>query len=170
MPSPIRRGASPAHGGWGEFVRTSPGTIQPFDWYKVKVSLRDQHIRIELEKHVLFSLQDDFSQRGAVSLRFYNGAGCFRKIKVSAPDGAVLWEGPPDLPSRASRTSDSGPSMSRKTELRDFSRQSVFARAGVIKVMSVPKTTRSVSGPLGPSRLGSKDTTLPRIWRTGAVV
>jgi hypothetical protein len=62
------------------------------------VSLRNQQIRIELDDHVLFGLQDDFSRRGAVGLRFYNGAGRFRKIKVSAPDGALLWEGPPDLP------------------------------------------------------------------------
>ncbi len=79
-------------------VQSIPGTIEPLRWYKVRLSLRKQRIRIELDDHVLFSGTDDFKLRGAVSLRFFNSAGRFRNIKVTAPDGTLLWEGPPDLP------------------------------------------------------------------------
>ena len=82
----------------GPLLRSVPCATRPLEWYKVKASLRGPHIRIELDGHVLISYTDDFSRRGPVGLRFWNGAGRFRNIKVSAPDGTVLWEGPPDLP------------------------------------------------------------------------
>ena len=74
------------------------GTIQPLEWYRVKISLRGPRIRVELNDHVLFSCTDDFSQRGDVQLRFHNSDGRFKNIKVSDSNGTVLWEGPPDLP------------------------------------------------------------------------
>jgi hypothetical protein len=79
-------------------IQSIPGTVQPLQWYNVKISLRRQHIRIELDDHVLFSGIDDFKPRGAVSLSVFNSAGRFRNIRVTAPDGTVLWEGAPDLP------------------------------------------------------------------------
>jgi serine/threonine protein kinase len=80
------------------FIQTLPGTIQPLTWYKVKISLRGQWIRVELNDEVLFDCADDFSQKGSVGLRSYNGAGRFKNIKVTDRDGTTLWEGPPDLP------------------------------------------------------------------------
>jgi serine/threonine protein kinase len=86
-------------------IQSSPGKIQPLEWYRVKISLRGQRIRIELDDHVLFSCTDDLKEdRGIVSLRFFDSAGRFRDIKVTAPDGTVLWEGPPDLPDQVSGT------------------------------------------------------------------
>jgi len=79
-------------------LRSSPGTIRPGDWYNVKISLRGSRIRVELDGHLLFSYTGEHSQRGAVGLRFIDSTGSFRNIKVTAPDGAILWEGPPDLP------------------------------------------------------------------------
>ncbi len=75
-----------------------PGTIQPFKWYKLKISLLGPRIRIELDDHLLFALTDESSQKGSVQLRGTDCAVRFRNIKVSATDGTVLWEGPPDLP------------------------------------------------------------------------
>ena len=77
---------------------SKPGTIQPLEWYKLKISLRGPRIRIELDDHLLFDCTDEFSQKGDVALKCYNSAARFRNIKVTAPDGSVLWEGPPDLP------------------------------------------------------------------------
>jgi serine/threonine protein kinase len=74
-----------------------PGTINSLQWYTVKVILRGQHTRIELDDQVLFDCIDDFSPKGLVALRFYDSAGRFRNVKVTAPDGTVLWEGLPDL-------------------------------------------------------------------------
>ena len=83
-----------------KWIRQIPGTIRPRDWYHVRISLRGQRISIYLEGHLLAAWTDDFSRRGYVSLRFFNGAGEFKNIKVAAPDGTVLWEGPPDLPKK----------------------------------------------------------------------
>jgi hypothetical protein len=81
-------------------MKSAPGTIRLRDWYKVKISLRGHHTRIELDGHLLFAYKDDFSRKGAVILRFIDAAGRFRNIKVSGPDGTVLWEGAPDLPKK----------------------------------------------------------------------
>jgi TIR domain len=78
-------------------MKSAPGTIRLRDWYKVKIALRGQRSRIELDGHLLFAYTDDFSRKGAVILRFIDAAGRFRNIKVSGPDGTVLWEGAPDL-------------------------------------------------------------------------
>jgi serine/threonine protein kinase len=93
---------------WNELTKEAtwphkrPGTIQTTirleEWYTVRVILRGQHIRVTLDDHLLFDVEDNFNQRGAIALRFFDSAGRFRKIKVTAPDGSVLWEGPPDLP------------------------------------------------------------------------
>jgi serine/threonine protein kinase len=91
-------------------IQQTPGTIRTHEWYKVKISLRGQHIRIELDDHLLFACQDNFVQKGSLSLAWYNSAGRFRKIKVTAPDGTVLWEGPPDLPGQGAKTTAVGAS------------------------------------------------------------
>jgi hypothetical protein len=83
-------------------IRSIPGTIRPGHWYKVKISLRGSHIRIELDDQMLFNCRDDFSQRGLLAFgansKYTLSAGRYRNIKVTAPAGTVLWEGPPDLP------------------------------------------------------------------------
>jgi hypothetical protein len=78
-------------------IQSVPGVTLPQEWYQVRISLRGSRIRITLDGHKLFDCTNDFSPKGSVSLRFYNGAGRFKNIKVTAPDNTVLWEGPPDL-------------------------------------------------------------------------
>ncbi len=80
------------------WLRSTPGTIRPLEWYKVKISLRGQFIRVQLDEHLLFACKDDFCQKGNLFLCCYDSAGRFRNIKVTAADGSVLWEGVPDLP------------------------------------------------------------------------
>ena len=83
--------------GEATWPQLSPGTIEPLQWYTVKIMLRGQRTRVELDGHPLFECTDDFNQRGSIALKFFDSAGRFRNIKVTAPDGTVLWEGPPDL-------------------------------------------------------------------------
>ena len=78
-------------------ISTIPGTIRPLEWHKTKISLRGPRIRIEFDDQVIFDCNDDFNQKGAVGLTCSNSAGRFRNIKVTAPDGTILWEGVPDL-------------------------------------------------------------------------
>jgi hypothetical protein len=86
--------------GGGNTIRSTPGSIQLHRWYKVKISLRGPHIRIELDDQLLFDVKDEFSKSGCVAPKCWGSAGRFRNIKVTAPDGTVLWEGPPDLPEK----------------------------------------------------------------------
>ena len=85
-------------------IRSTPGTIRPLEWYKVKISLRGSHIRIELDDQMIFDCRDDFSQKGRVKFgansKFTSSAGRFRNIKVTDPAGKVLLEGLPDLSSK----------------------------------------------------------------------
>ena len=63
---------------------STPGTIQPDQWYKVKITLRGPHIRVQLDDRVIFDLRDEFSLDGQVNLKCWSSAGRFRNIKVSA--------------------------------------------------------------------------------------
>jgi hypothetical protein len=81
--------------GW---IKSTPGTIQPDQWYKVRISLEGQRIRIELDGHKIFDEVNEFSEKGFVALKCWDSDGRFRNFKVAAPDGTLLWEGPPDLP------------------------------------------------------------------------
>lgn len=68
------------------------------EWHTVKVTLRGPHIRVELDGQEIFNTTDDYCQKGSVSLSCTGSPGRFRNIKVTAPDGTILWEGLPDLP------------------------------------------------------------------------
>jgi hypothetical protein len=59
--------------------------------------LRGTRIHIELDDHMLFDCEDDFRLKGSVGLWCDISAARFRNIKVTAPDGTILWEGLPDL-------------------------------------------------------------------------
>jgi hypothetical protein len=82
----------------GSDVWAKPSTIQPNEWYRIEISLRGPRIAIKIDDHLLLDLTDDYSERGNVALHSLNCTGRFRNIKVTAPDGTVLWEGLPDLP------------------------------------------------------------------------
>jgi hypothetical protein len=64
----------------------------------VKISARGQDFRIELDGETLFEFHDDHNPTGGVGLACLDSSGRFKDIKVTAPDGTLLWEGPPDVP------------------------------------------------------------------------
>jgi serine/threonine protein kinase len=71
-------------------------------WYTARVQARGTHLTCSLSEggrllHA-FEIDDDRHPAGRVGLRTCCSAVRFRNIKVTAPDGAVLWEGPPHLP------------------------------------------------------------------------
>ena len=67
-------------------------------WHTVKISLRGPHIRVELDGQEIFNATNHYCQKGSVTLNCRGSSGRFRNIKVTAPDGTILWEGLPDLP------------------------------------------------------------------------
>jgi serine/threonine protein kinase len=72
-------------------------------WYTVRVRVRGNLIQCFLKdgdkELLLFNFEDDGSHpKGRVGLRTSYAAFRFKNIRVTAPDGKVLWEGVPDLP------------------------------------------------------------------------
>ncbi len=75
-------------------------------WYRARVSVRRNHIVCTLHDDggnevVLLEVDDDRLPSGQVGLGTENSSCRFKNIKVTAPDGKVLWEGLPDLPDQA---------------------------------------------------------------------
>jgi len=75
--------------------------IQDHTWYTARVHVRGNHVACFLydsgsgEDHRLFDVYDDRFARGRVGLETFISSFRFKNIKVTSPDGKVLWEGPP---------------------------------------------------------------------------
>ncbi len=114
--------------------------------------MRGPRIRVELDDHLLYDCTDNFTQKGSVALRCFNSAGRFRNIRVTAPDGTVLWEGLPDLPDPSITVDRDG-----KNAEHDLSK-------GVEKVPgTLPGATKSIEGkPPGPLATRAADSPVRR--------
>ncbi|TWT39507.1 protein kinase domain-containing protein [Blastopirellula retiformator] len=67
-------------------------------WYSQKVEVRGNHIRCFVDGKLLFDCRDDSHPRGMIGLGTQNTPTRWRNLKVTAPDGTVLWSGFPDVP------------------------------------------------------------------------
>ncbi|MCC9605568.1 protein kinase [Blastopirellula sp. JC732] len=67
-------------------------------WYTQKVEVRGDHIRCFVDGKMMFDRHDDSHPRGMIGLGSHNTVTRWRNLKVTAPDGTVLWEGFPDVP------------------------------------------------------------------------
>jgi hypothetical protein len=66
-------------------------------WYSVRVSVRGPHCQCFLNDELIFDFTDRDHLRGAVGFRTWDTQVRFRNIKVTAPDGKLLWKGVPEL-------------------------------------------------------------------------
>ena len=67
-------------------------------WYTASVRVRGGHMTSTLrdgDRDVVLDVDDDLHPQGGVGLRTWRSAWRFRNIRVTSPDGKVLWEGPP---------------------------------------------------------------------------
>ena len=67
-------------------------------WYSLKVEVRGGMYRAYLDGHLEYELPNPKFRHGRIGLYTDTTAARFRHIKVSDPQGQVLFEGPPDLP------------------------------------------------------------------------
>jgi len=67
-------------------------------WHDVRISVRGNRIQCFLDGQQTFDVADSVHPYGSVGLRAWSTTCRFRDIKVTAPDGKVLWEGLPELP------------------------------------------------------------------------
>jgi hypothetical protein len=82
----------------------SHGELTPFEankWHKVLLKVRGQHIQGFQDGKLILDLSRQECPRGAVGVRTWETEVRFRNLKVTAPDGKVLWEGLPELPEHA---------------------------------------------------------------------
>jgi len=106
------------NGEWSELVRLDHGQlsrghnpaerdalcrkIKPMEkgrGYAFAVTVAGDSLTCEVDGIKMFTWKDGSLARGKVGLKAAPGEFVFRKIKVTAPDGTVLWEGLPNLDS-----------------------------------------------------------------------
>jgi hypothetical protein len=66
-------------------------------WYTALVKVRGNHSEAYLDGERMYENLDDKHPKGQVGLFAYEPEFHFRNIKVTAPDGTLLWEGNPEL-------------------------------------------------------------------------
>ncbi len=67
------------------------------EWYTIKLEVRKSHFKSYLDGQLVFEGTHGDHTRGRIGLNTGEIQARFRKIKVAAPDGAVLFEGLPEL-------------------------------------------------------------------------
>jgi formylglycine-generating enzyme required for sulfatase activity len=73
-------------------------------WYSLKVEARGDTFRAYLDGVLQFEQTDARFTHGRIGLYTWNAAARFRRIKVSDPQGQVLFEGLPELPPASTNT------------------------------------------------------------------
>jgi hypothetical protein len=77
--------------------------VETGKWYTARVKVRGKHYTCYLRDHdaetdrKLFELDDDRLPNGCVGLFTWTSIYRFKNIKVTSPDGKILWEGAPAL-------------------------------------------------------------------------
>jgi serine/threonine protein kinase len=74
------------------------GSVNTNEWYTILVKVRGTHVEIYLDGKLFFAFDDNRFLNGRVGMRTFRTTVRFKNIKVTDPEGAVLWEGLPDLP------------------------------------------------------------------------
>ena len=67
------------------------------DWYSIKIEVRKSQFKAYLDGHLVFQGSHQDHSHGRVGLSTRGIQARFRKIKVTAPGGAVLFEGVPEI-------------------------------------------------------------------------
>jgi hypothetical protein len=82
--------------GWRP-TATAPGKTTFDRWQKIKVEVRGRTCRLFVDGSPVVAAGDIPQAAGQAGLRTFNSAGRFRNIKVTDPQGKVLFEGLPRL-------------------------------------------------------------------------
>ena len=85
----------------GPFTKLATHTdpIASEQWHKLQVKVRGEEFQCFCDGNLIVQGRDPEYRKGRVGIRARNGwAARFRNIKVTDPEGKVLWEGLPELP------------------------------------------------------------------------
>ncbi len=67
------------------------------EWYSIKIAVRKSHYKCYLDGMLLFEGSHKDHTHGRIGLNTGKVPARFRKIKVTSPDGSVLFEGVPEI-------------------------------------------------------------------------
>lgn len=73
-------------------------SVKPDEWHTIKVSLRGDRCTITVNGTDPQRYSPVRHQAGQVGFRTWAGVAEFKDIKITNPDGQVLWDGLPDIP------------------------------------------------------------------------
>ncbi|HEY1921216.1 MAG TPA: protein kinase, partial [Tepidisphaeraceae bacterium] len=73
------------------------GRLEPDRWYEIHLEVRGSNYRCFVDGKQWLQTQDPAFTHGKVGFGVWNSSPRFRDIKVTAPDGSLMWSGPPDL-------------------------------------------------------------------------
>jgi formylglycine-generating enzyme required for sulfatase activity len=92
-------------GKWGHDAGNSKGLSYASNrWYSLKVEARGDTFRAYLDGVLQFEQTDARFTHGRICLYTWNAAARFRRVKVSDPQGTVLFDGLPELPPASNKT------------------------------------------------------------------
>jgi hypothetical protein len=74
--------------------------LEPGRWYKLEARVRGKSIECLLDGTSVFTAEHDRHPAGRIGLRTYDTQARYRNLKVTDPDGKILFEGLPELPAR----------------------------------------------------------------------
>jgi serine/threonine protein kinase len=78
-------------------LQTQQFRMEPNHWYNAKVEVRGPEIRCFMDGEECFDVKQTQCPNGRVGISSSDPGARFRNIKVTAPDGSIIWQGPPDL-------------------------------------------------------------------------
>jgi eukaryotic-like serine/threonine-protein kinase len=93
-----KHGILPMVGGQWRTAVVAPRKTSSAKWQKIKVEVRGRTCRLFVDGSVVVQAVDVPAAVGQVGLRTFGTAGRFRSIKVTDPNGNVLFKGLPELP------------------------------------------------------------------------
>jgi uncharacterized protein (TIGR03067 family) len=74
-----------------------PGGLTPGRWHQVRIEVRGDRFRCLLDGTTILEGRDSRHPRGGIGLRTWGNTGRFRNLKVTAPNGKLLFRGLPRL-------------------------------------------------------------------------
>jgi len=75
-------------------------------WYKIKIEAKGANVSCSVDGKAVFTHGEVVPSQGMIGLATWNSSIRYRNLKVTAPDGAVLWEGFPEFAAAAPKSAD----------------------------------------------------------------
>ena len=97
----VQKDSRGKHVWWDAGPRKGLGGLKNNVWYAARVQVRGNQIACYVKnggmERKMFEFSNNRFSRGKVALRCGRGAYRFKNIKVTAPDGTILWDGLPAI-------------------------------------------------------------------------